>query len=150
MKTVAEIADQCGVSKVAIYKRINGKMKDDLKPYIVKQDNVTHILPEGIELIEQSFEDSKQVKGGDKSTTTDNSTNGEIKGNRELLNRLEQDYIETLKAELERKNEQLEKKDELLRNFQVIVQQNQEKIQQLEGEVKEQKQGFWARLRFWN
>jgi len=147
LKTVAEIADKCGVSRVAIYKRINDTMKEELKPFVVKKENVTHLLPEGVELIEQSFANKQDIKGENESTDSDTSVSSDSKEILERLNRLESEYIDTLKQELKRKNEQLEKKDELLQNFQVIVRQNQERIAELEGEV--QKQSWWEKLKWW-
>lgn len=149
MLTVKEVADKFDVTKVTVYRKINNSLKEDLKPYVVQKDGVTHLLPEGVRLIGESLGCNSNVKKDVKEEEDTTSEDPDIKAILNRLNKLETEYIDTLKKELERKNEQLEKKDELLRNFQVITQQNQERILELEGEVEERRQSWWERLKWW-
>ncbi len=55
MYRVIEVARMLGVSKVTIYKKMR-YLKDEIKPYVVKKKNVTHITDEGVELIKSTIQ----------------------------------------------------------------------------------------------
>ncbi len=55
MYRVIEVARMLGVSKVTIYKKMR-YLKDEIKPFVVKQKNVTHITDEGVELIKSTIQ----------------------------------------------------------------------------------------------
>ncbi len=142
MKTVAEVAEELGVSKMAVYRRLNKTLEQEMEPHLVKKEGVTHILPEGVAMLRQDLDLSM---GGEQATIE--GTGEDLPEIRERLNRLEEEYIGTLKEELRRKNDQLEKKDALLQNFQVILRQTQERMQALEGETRGR--SFWDRIFWW-
>ncbi len=144
MKTVAEVAEDLGVSKMAVYRRINTTLEQEMEPHVVKMEGATHILPEGVAVLRKDL-DSGRDKHPEEEEAGEVSPETETV--QERLNRLEEEYINTLKEELRRKNEQLEKKDDLLQNFQVILRQNQERMQALEGERRGR--SFWDRLFWW-
>ncbi len=52
---VIEVARMLGVSKVTIYKKMR-YLKDEIKPYVVKEKNITHIKSEGVELIKNTLQ----------------------------------------------------------------------------------------------
>lgn len=58
---VIEVAQELGVSKVTIYKKLS-KFKKELKPFIVKKQNITFILEEGVEFIRQSLIDNAVIQ----------------------------------------------------------------------------------------
>ncbi len=168
MMTVKEIADKFSISRTAVYNKINHSMKDDLKPYIVERDGLTHLMPEGVRLIGESMDRSKvknevidEVESDGEQGEKEVDINHDISRIMSRLEHLESDYIKSLQdhinrleRELEKKNEQLEKKDQLLerrddllQNSQVLLKQHQEKIQELEGEVA--KRSIWQRLKWW-
>ncbi len=55
MYRVIEVARMLGVSKVTIYKKMR-YLKDEIKPYVVKEKNITHITGEGVELIKSTIQ----------------------------------------------------------------------------------------------
>lgn len=55
MYRVIEVARMLGVSKVTIYKKMRF-LKDDIKPFVVKEKNITHITNEGVELIKGTIQ----------------------------------------------------------------------------------------------
>ena len=58
MKTIKELADSIGVSKVSVYKAIK---RDDIKRYAFKQDNITFVNEKGIELLISLFNSRKSL-----------------------------------------------------------------------------------------
>ncbi len=55
MYRVIEVAKMLDVSKVTIYKKMR-YLKDQIKPFVVKDKNVTYILSEGVELIRETLQ----------------------------------------------------------------------------------------------
>lgn len=57
-KSIRTIAEEIGVSKQAVYKRFNKKLKAACAPYVYTQDNVIYITEEGEKIIKQDFIDN--------------------------------------------------------------------------------------------
>lgn len=57
-KTIRRIADEIGVTKQAVYKRLTRNLNEAISPYIYKEYNRTYILPEGEQIIKQDFIDN--------------------------------------------------------------------------------------------
>lgn len=140
MYKVSEIAEKLNVTRQGVYYWIK-KLDKELKPHLYKRDGATVVDDEGLELLKEKME-SKEDFTGDSTEEENNSGNASANG--ELL-----DYIETLKNQLNRKDEQIDKLTDLVQNSQVLIRENQQRIEQLEGEVKEQKESWWERLKWW-
>lgn len=54
MHRIIEVAHMLGVSKVTIYKKISS-LKNEIKPYLIKDKNVTFLTDDGVEMIKESL-----------------------------------------------------------------------------------------------
>lgn len=54
MFRVIEVASMLGVSKVTIYKKMSA-LKGEIKPYVIKEKNITFLTHEAVELIKASL-----------------------------------------------------------------------------------------------
>jgi hypothetical protein len=54
MHRIIEVAHMLGVSKVTIYKKISA-LKSEIKPYVIKDKNVTFLMDEAVDLIKVSL-----------------------------------------------------------------------------------------------
>lgn len=78
MYSVAEIANLCGVSTVAVYKKI--KKLNNIEKFIVKEHNKTMIMEEGYELIKGSLQVNKQIITSEIAVSSDeNEKSDDIK-----------------------------------------------------------------------
>lgn len=57
-KTLKKIADEIGVSKQAVYKRLKGKLKNVCAPYVYTEYNRTCLTEEGEAIIKKDFEEN--------------------------------------------------------------------------------------------
>lgn len=57
-KTLKKIADEIGVSKQSVYKRLKGKLKDVCAPYVYTEYNRTCLTEEGEAIIKKDFEEN--------------------------------------------------------------------------------------------
>ena len=53
--TIRQLADEMGVSKQAVYKRVRGKLKSVLEPYIYTEYNCMCITDEGADIVRKDF-----------------------------------------------------------------------------------------------
>ncbi len=116
MYRVIEVARMLGVSKVTIYKKMR-YLKDEIKPYVVKDKNVTHITGEGVELIKstiqiqdyesESKDSLKLVEAENKISEIQKNLDRVFETNSELVE--QQKYMQNAyRAELEKRIEQSE------------------------------------------
>ena len=97
MKTIKQIADEIGVSKQAVYKRVKGTLHTVIAPYAHTVDGIIYIEDEGEILIIQAFSEISAYKG---AHTDAHTVDGEII-------RLLQDNIAVLQGQLEVKDRQI-------------------------------------------
>jgi len=101
MKTIKQIADEIGVSKQAVYKRVKGTLHTVIAPYAHTVDGMIYIEDEGEVLIIQAFSEISAYKGAHTDVHTGAHTvDGEII-------RLLQDNIAVLQGQLEVKDRQI-------------------------------------------
>ena len=154
---ILEVSKQLKVSKQTIYKKLN--KNDDLKQYVTTKNNIQYFDEKGLEFLDSLI--SKQVtvtpvnqEQETKETSNENNCHSEVSTS---YNRLQDDYIEHLKKQLEEKDKQLLEKDrlmdkiisehtELVRNSQILLREKEEKILMLESKEQKKKQNFWKRL----
>lgn len=127
--TVAEVSDLTNLSKVSIYKKL--KLKE-LEPYIVKNQNITYITQEGLNLIKGGLKDSidglNELNNKDieeDPITEDTKDTEDLNINKELINTL----LEQLKEkdmQIKDLNDRLKNEQELHRNTQVMLNNKQE------------------------
>jgi len=63
MKTIRQIANEIGVSKQAVYKRVKGSLHTVVAPYAHTVDGVVYISDKGEKLIVKAFSESSVYKG---------------------------------------------------------------------------------------
>lgn len=56
MKTIKQVADELGVSKQAVYKRLSGKLKDVCAPYVHTEHSKTLLMDEAVNIVKCDFE----------------------------------------------------------------------------------------------
>lgn len=131
LRSVSEVADLTGLSKVSIYNKL--KLKE-LKPFIVKNRGVTYITDEGVKLINKGvncLNDRLNLNDTEIALDIENTSFDDFKEEFKILNK---DYINTLKSEIATLKEQLCKKDKqieelisLNKNNQILLKQQQDK-----------------------
>ena len=101
-KAVSEIASDIGVSRQAVYQKLKAPtLADAVKPFTVKQHNLTLYTLQGQALIRQSFDEVVNAVNIDSKRQ---STNGKL--------------IDTLQATIETLTKQLEVKDNQIASLQ--------------------------------
>lgn len=152
LRSVAEISDLTGLSKVSIYKKL--KLKK-FQEFISKNKGITYVEEEGFSLILQEFKikniklkELKSLNNKEKELKNEVAISSEnISNNEELeelnkLNKLKDKYINSLKEQINLLKGQLEEKDKqiqelinLNKNNQILLKQQQDKeINQLKLE----------------
>ena len=102
MKTIRQVADEIGVSKQAVYKRIKSTLHTDVAPYMHTVDGIIYIDEQGESLIIQAFTENIACKGVFSYAHTDTHT-----VDREIIN-LFQRNISVLQEQLAIKDRQIE------------------------------------------
>lgn len=138
LRSVSEISVLTGLSKVSIYNKL--KLKE-MKDYIIKNKGVTYVSEEGYTLILDKFNLKKEGLNNLKNDTKNikdeialDIENKDIEEFKLEFKKLKQDYIKSLKLEIENLKVQLEKKDNqinelmgLNKNNQILLKQQQDK-----------------------
>lgn len=100
-KTIKQIADEIGVSKQAVQKRISREpLYTSLQPYIDKKGNTKYISVVGQNLIKSAFSEKKYIH---------ENIDTSIDNNIIFANQCTQLYIENLTKQLDIKDQQIEK-----------------------------------------
>lgn len=142
MKTIKQIADELGVSKTAVRKKIENL---GLQSSLRKNGNQFAIDEQQEALIKQAFSEKSQTEIENQTQTKSQTENHEVS---DLVSVL-QTTISVLKAELEAKDRQIEKLQMLLDQEQQLhaltAQQIKELPEQKEPDMTEEKK-WWQ---FW-
>lgn len=117
MKTIKQIADEIGVSKQTVYKRVKGKLNEQLLQYVHTVDGTVYIEEQGETLIKCDFSD----KGVSIGVHTGVHTNTHLDT---LVDTLKNDN-EILKNELNVKNKQIEELNNRLSEAMGIINNSQ-------------------------
>ena len=147
MKTIKQIADELGVSKTAVRKKIENL---GLQSGLQKNGNQFAITEEQENLIKSAFFGKEDVKTETKSQT---ETETKSQTETETVSAL----VSMLQRELEIKNEQIRELNARLAESQklldqqqhlnaVSVSQNQNKVLELEAKTEEPKERWWQKL----
>jgi len=103
MKTIKQIADEIGVSKQAVYKRVKGSLHTVVAPYVHTVDGVVCVSYEGENIIIKAFSEKFTYKGTHTERIQDAHTVDD-----EII-KLLQDNIALLQTQLEEKDRQIDK-----------------------------------------
>lgn len=115
LKAVSEIASDIGVSRQAVYQKLKAPtLADAVKPFTVKQHNLTLYTLQGQALIRQSFDEVVNAVNVDSKRQ---STNGKL--------------IDTLQATIETLTKQLEVKDNQIASMQKQIDKLTETVGQM-------------------
>jgi hypothetical protein len=118
MKTVKQIADEIGVSKQAVQKRIGREpLANRIQPYTTNRGQTKYIDVHGIKLIKSAFEGDTVYTTNRQPTTTDNQnayidvhskkpTSTAFEG--DTVYKVTDNIVYTLQRELDVKNRQIE------------------------------------------
>jgi len=136
MKTIKELSEEIGVSKVAVQKKIE---RLNIKNKMVRDGN-RWLVPDELE---------KSIKLAFNKYDTDNQTGN----NRQENENITQTLVSMLQKELEEKNKQIEKLQTIINQEQQLRMVTEQKLLALEDKTKEEenanqekKVGFWGRL----
>jgi len=166
MKTIKQIADEIGVSKQAVQKRIAREpLCTSLSMYIDKKGNTIYIQGKGETLIKEAFLKNKRVQVADNQSATidmDTYTKEDT-----LLDVLKA-TIDTLQNQLDKKDEQLATKDRQIEELISITREQAQSINidrhgefaekliegqkmididsSIKNETKEKNPSFWKRV----
>lgn len=134
--TILEAAQQLGISKQTIYKKL------DLVPkkHIKIKDNIKYLTPEAVEIIGNSLK-SKSTGTRDNSKMFDDIS--KIYEGRIQDLQIQNNY---LRAKLRTKNKLLEERDSLLKNMQVLLNSynNRLLVDNIDKNRRKQWWKFWA------
>lgn len=135
MKTIKELSEDIGVSKVAIQKKIE---RLNIKNKMIRDGN-RWLVPDELE---------NTIKLAFNKYDTDNQTSK----NQEQTSNITETLVMMLQKELEEKNKQIEKLQTIINQEQQLRMVTEQKLLALEDKEKEEnenqgkKQGFWGRL----
>lgn len=141
LRSVAEISDLTGLSKVSIYNKL--KLKD-IAPFVVKVKGITYIDEDGFNLINKSLNNfisvNDEVETINETDEENNFNlredieNKDIEEFKDELKQLKESYknslndeILNLRNQIEKKDKQIEKLINLNENNQVLLKQQQDK-----------------------
>lgn len=155
MKTIKQIADELGVSKTAVRKKIENL---GLQSGLQKNGNQFAITEEQENLIKSAFLGKEDVETETKSQTeTETKSQTETKTKSQTETETVSALVSMLQRELEIKNEQIRELNARLAESQklldqqqhlnaVSVSQNQNKVLELEAKTEEPKERWWQKL----
>jgi len=152
MKTIRQIANELGVSKQAVYKRVKGSLHTVIAPYVHTVDGVVCVSEQGEALIFNAFSKNASYNRAHTEPRTERIQNTESD--------TVQSLIKMLKDELDIKNEQIRELNERLAESSatlVTTQQSLQAAQMLHGgtmqkhltdgnDKQDKPKGFFARL----
>lgn len=116
MKTVKQIADEIGVSKQAIYKKIKSEpLSTGLQPFLSTENGKLTVTDDGEKLIKWAFLEAvpstkQSTVNTENSQPVDSKNGAEVEGRASIISVL-QATIDTLQGQLQVKDIQLSEKD---------------------------------------
>ncbi|NFA44472.1 hypothetical protein EXM65_18400 [Clostridium botulinum] len=123
---------------MSIYKKL--KLKE-IEPHITKLQGVTYVNEVGFNLLKESLNLNEKIKTNlnNKNINVEIATDlVDFKEDLTSLNLLKDDYIETLKKQIEEKDNQIQKLHKLIENNQILLKQEKVvNLLQLEQHLKD-------------
>ena len=124
MYDINEVSELTGVSKVTIYKKIK-KIKE-LEPFIVRKDDKTYILEDGLRLIKEQLTVNNKVNSEIESEVAIEGISMDLTINKELINLLTEQLKEK-DTQLKEKDKQIAELHKLIENSQILLKEEQKK-----------------------
>ena len=124
MYDINKVSELTGVSKVTIYKKIK-KIKE-LEPFIVRKDDKTYILEDGLRLIKEQLTVNNKVNSEIESEVAIEGISTELTINKELINLLTEQLKEK-DTQLKEKDNQIAELHKLIENSQILLKEEQKK-----------------------
>ena len=124
MYDINKVSELTGVSKVTIYKKIK-KIKE-LEPFIVRKDDKTYILEDGLRLIKEQLTINNKVNSEVESEVAIEGISTELTINKELINLLTEQLKEK-DTQLKEKDKQIAELHKLIENSQILLKEEQKK-----------------------
>ena len=124
MYDINEVSELTGVSKVTIYKKIK-KIKE-LEPFIIKKDDKTYILEDGLKLIKEHLTVNNKVNYDVESEVAIEGISMDLTINKELINLLTEQLKEK-DTQLKEKDKQISELHKLIENSQILLKEEQKK-----------------------
>lgn len=124
MYDINEVSELTGVSKVTIYKKIK-KIKE-LEPFIIKKDDKTYILEDGLKLIKEHLTVNNKVNYDVESEVAIEGISMDLTINKELINLLTEQLKEK-DIQLKEKDKQIAELHKLIENSQILLKEEQKK-----------------------
>lgn len=124
MYDINEVSELTGVSKVTIYKKIK-KIKE-LEPFIIKKDDKTYILEDGLKLIKEHLTVNNKVNYDVESEVAIEGISMDLTINKELINLLTEQLKEK-DIQLKEKDNQIAELHKLIENSQILLKEEQKK-----------------------
>lgn len=149
MYKVIEAANQLGVSKVTIYKKME-LYKKELRGHIKKVKGITFIDEEAYDLIKKSLVENGVIKDDslspelieayqsklrEKYSRMADLSKQTLKSKKDNLNDMEL-ILEFLTNQMSMKHQMLSQKEEQLKTYKEIIAKNKKRIEMLEGFIK--------------
>ena len=127
MYDINKVSELTGVSKVTIYKKIK-KLKE-LEPFIVRKDDKTYILEDGLKLIKKQLTVNNKVNSEVESEIAIEGISMDLTINKELINLLTEQLKEK-DIQLKEKDKQIAELHKLIENSQILLKEEQKKSDQ--------------------
>lgn len=149
MFKVIEVANQLGVSKVTVYKKME-LYKKELKGHIKKIKSITYLDDEAFELIKRSLIENGVIKDDtlnpelieayqqklqEKYSRMADMSHKVVKAKKDNLNDLEL-VCEFLSNQINMKQQLLTQKEEQLKAYKEMISKNKKRIEAMEGFIK--------------
>lgn len=146
---VIEAANQLGVSKVTVYKKME-LFKKELKGHIKKVKGITYIDQEAYDIIKRSLIENGVVKDDtlspelieayqeklkEKYSRMADLSKVNVRAKKDSINDLEL-MLEFLSNQLNMKQQMLAQKDEQLKSYKDMISKNKKRIELMEGLIK--------------
>ncbi|HEG1432431.1 TPA: hypothetical protein SCO74_001807 [Campylobacter jejuni] len=125
MYDINQVSELTGVSKVTIYKKIK-KLKK-LEPFIVRKDDKTYILEDGLRLIKEHLTVNKGVNSEVESEISIEGISTDLTINKGLINLLTEQLKEK-DNQLKEKDKQIAELHKLIENSQILLKEEQKKL----------------------
>lgn len=120
MYSVSEISEICGVSTVAIYKKL--KKIEGIKRFIIKENNKTMVMEEGFELIKGSLQVSKPlIKSEIAVSSMENVKSDDSKEELKELIKFLKEQLTVKDAQLTVKDEQIAERDRQIESLHSLI-----------------------------
>jgi CII-binding regulator of phage lambda lysogenization HflD len=109
MKTIKQIADEIGVSKTAVFKKIKQEpLQTLLKNELTVNGNTVYVSEKGMSIIKSSFLQNKSQTENQKNSQTEFAKNRKQSETNEVVYDILKDTIATLQKQLDAKDRQIE------------------------------------------